>query len=118
MKLQLELNFESKKFDSLEEATIHAFHSTEKPLKHIAAELNLSPCGLSKRLNLTPSDDDPRLSLKNFERYIEFTGDFRPIYYLIEKFLQKDQDRLLQEFQEFKRNIPQLKKLIALAEGK
>lgn len=117
-KIELEFDFESKRFESLEEIVIHAFHTSEKPLKHFAAELGYSPCGLSKRLNQAPSDNEPRLSLRDLEKFMEISRDFRPIYYLVEKFLQKDQDQTMIEFQEFKKRLPELKKLVTLLEGK
>ncbi len=115
MKIQLEFDWD-KKWESLEEVTIHTAHTCGMPLKHLAGELNLSPAGLSKRLTLSPEENDPRFTLKAFERLLEVTGDYRPIHYLIEKFLQKDEERTLAEFREFKRKIPELKKFIALME--
>jgi hypothetical protein len=116
MKIQLNLDFSSKRFENLEEAVIHAIHTSPTSLKHLAGELGHSPAGLSKRLNLTPMDNEPRLSLKDLEKFMEVTGDYRPIHYLIERFLQKDEEKILAEFREFKRKIPELKKFIALME--
>jgi len=47
--------------------------------------LNESPGNLSNQL----SDDSPRhFGVDHFEKYIEKSKDFTPIYFLIEKFLQ------------------------------
>jgi hypothetical protein len=118
MKLQLELTFDSPHFESLDEALIHAIHTSPIALKHLAGELNLLPAGLSKRLNLHPEDNDPRFNLNHFEKYLEVSGDYRPLYYLAEKFLQKDQDRALRDFQAFQKHIPELKQLIAIVENR
>ncbi len=117
MKLQLDFEFD-RKWESLEEVTIHSVHTCGKPLSHLAGELELSPAGLSKRLNLHPDQNDPRFNLNMFEGILERTRDYRPIYYLIEKFLRGDEERTLAEFREFKRKIPELKKLISMLEGK
>lgn len=116
--IQLDLNFESPQFDSLEEAFVHSVHTSSISMKHLAGEMNLLPAGLSKRLNLHPEENDPRFNLRQFEKYLEATGDYRPIYYLVERFLQKDQDRLMREFQEFKKRIPEIKKLMDILERK
>lgn len=114
-KIQLDFEFD-RKWESLEEITIHTVHTCGKPLSHLAGELDLSPAGLSKRLNLHPDQNDPRFNLGTFERILERTKDYRPIFYLVEKFLQKDEEKIMAEFREFRRKIPELKKFIALME--
>ncbi len=115
--IQFEMEFD-KTFESLEEAVINAFYSCGKPLRHIAGDLGYDPAGLSKRLSLASQDNNPRLNLKDLEKFIESTGDTSPILYLVKKFLQKEQDKLLHEFQAFKKHIPEIKKLIAMVEAK
>lgn len=53
-------------------------------LSTCAIELNESPGNLSNQL----SDESARkFGVDEFELYLEKTGDFTPIYYLVEKFL-------------------------------
>lgn len=55
-------------------------------LSTCAIELNESPGNLSNQL----SDDSARkFGVDEFEVYLEKSGDFTPIYYLVEKFLGK-----------------------------
>lgn len=117
MKLQLEFSFE-KRFDSLKEVVVHSVYQSTLSIKALAVSLDHAPSNLSRRLALVKSEDGPCLTVDDFERILEQTGDYTPIYYLIDKFLQKDQDRLLRDFQDFKKHIPEIKKLIARVEGK
>ena len=116
-KIQLELDF-SKKFESLKEAIVHSVYSSNQSLKILATKLDHSPSNLSRRLNLIKADGEPGLTVEDFEAILEETGDYTPIYYLVERFLQKDQDRLTREFEEFKKKIPEFKRFISLIEGK
>lgn len=116
MKFQLEFSFE-KRFDNLKEVIVHSVYQSTFPIKTLAAKLDHAPSNLSRRLSLMKSEDGPGLTVEDFEHILEETKDYTPIYYLIDKFLQKDQDRLLREFEDFKRQIPKFKKLIAMMEG-
>lgn len=56
----------------------------QRGLKRIAIELDMAPSNLSVQL----SDDPSRhFSLDSAEKYMEKTGDYTPIYYLVERFL-------------------------------
>ena len=111
MKIQLEFDFD-RKFESLEEATIDAFYKANKPQKYLAAELGYSPAGLSKRLNQNPAENDPRLNLKDLEKFIEVTGDYSPIYYLVNKFLNVQRESELEAFRELKKRLPEIERLL------
>jgi hypothetical protein len=116
MKIQLEFSFE-KPFDSLKEVIINSVHQSTLSIKALAAALDHAPSNLSRRLALIKSEDGPCLTVDDFERILEQTGDYLPIYYLIDKFLKKDQDQLLRDFQDFKKHISEAKKFIARVEG-
>jgi hypothetical protein len=117
MKMQIEMQFD-RKFSNLKEAIVHSVFKSDTSIKTLACKLDHSPSNLSRRLNLVKVDGEPCLSVEDFEGIMEATGDYTPIYYLLERFVQKDQDRLLKEFDEFKKKIPDLKRFIMLAEGK
>ncbi len=117
MKFQLDLDF-NKKFANLKEAVVNSVYTSNYSIKTLASKLDHSPSNLSRRLNLIKGEGEPGLTVEDFEGILESTGDYSPIYYLIERFLQKDQDRLSREFEDFKKKIPELKKFITLIEGK
>ncbi len=117
MRVQLELDY-GRKFDNLKEAIVHSVYSSTVSLKTLASRLDHSPSNLSRRLNLIKAEGEPGLTVEDFEAILEATGDYSAIYYLVEKFLQKDQDRLMREFDEFKKKIPDLKRFISLMEAK
>jgi hypothetical protein len=115
--MQLDFNFE-RKFSNVKESIVYSVFNSQISIKQLASRLDHSPSNLSRRMNLVKTEGEPCLSVEDFEAILEATGDYAPIYYLIEKFLQKDQDRLMREFEEFKKKIPDLKRFIMLAEGK
>lgn len=67
-------------------------YTHRNPLKTIAADMDMSQSDLSRKLAGNP-DDPRRLSVEDFEKCIVATGDFTPIYYLIEKYLQDETAR-------------------------
>lgn len=92
---QLTLNFEPSlpdRFASLRDFIAHRVQVQGKPAKTIAADMDLSPSTLSRKL--APQDGDTqRLSCDDLERFITATGDTSPIAYLAAKFLQGDDAR-------------------------
>ena len=82
---QLVLDFEpglTERYSSARDVVATGVY--QRGLKRVAIELDMAPSNLSVQL----SDDPSRhFSLDSCERYMERTGDFTPIYYLVEKFL-------------------------------
>ena len=59
--------------------------------KQLAAEMDLSPSELTRKLADNPND--PRnFSIDDLENYMEVTGDHQPIYYLCEKYLRPEDE--------------------------
>lgn len=85
---QLSLVFEpglSARYRSLRDVVAHGVY--ERGLSAVAGKIDMAPSKLSEKL--AGGNDRPRdLGVEEFERYLEKTGDVRPIYYLIERFLQ------------------------------
>lgn len=52
--------------------------------KAIAADMDLSPSHLSKKLS---ANGDNRFTLDDLEKYVQVTGDKEPIRYLVNKYL-------------------------------
>jgi hypothetical protein len=73
--------------------------------KVIAADMDLSPSSLTRKLAQAPGDTQ-RFTLDDLERYIEVTGDKKPILYLVEKHLSPtDDDALLQQIETLKAQL-------------
>ena len=67
-------------------------HQQGKPQKAIAADMDMSPSDLSRKLS--PSGDEHRkFTLDDLERFIQTTNDTKPILYLVAKYLT-DHDRI------------------------
>lgn len=56
----------------------------QRGLSRTAADVGVAPGNLSVQLSGTRSR---HLSVESFERYLEQTGDLRPLHYLIERYL-------------------------------
>lgn len=86
--MQLSLNFEpglSERHRSLKACVRERIYGHARPMKAIAADMDLSESDLSRKLSDNETDRRS-LTLCDFERYISTTGDVTPIFYLIEKF--------------------------------
>lgn len=92
---QMTLNFEPSlpdRFGSLREYIAHRVQVQAKPAKTIAADMDLSPSTLSRKL--APGEhDSQRFNCDDLERYIQSTGDVSAIEYLAAKYMQSDDAR-------------------------
>lgn len=102
MASQLTLNFEpglAERHATALDCVRQGAYSNIKPLKTLAADMDMSLSELSRKLS--DNKDDPRnFTLHDFENYVQKSGDVTPVYYLIEKYLQDEkakQDRALQQ---------------------
>lgn len=90
MPRQYTLDFEpglTERFKTFDEVLAAAVYGSRKGLNAVAGDCDMSPSELTRRLN--PDADDPRpLRTKDGIKIIESTNDMRPVYWLIEKFLQ------------------------------
>jgi len=75
-------------------------------MKSIAADLDLSPSHLTRKLAQSP-DDSCRFTLDDLERFIATTGDTRPILYLVEKYMSDAKER---ELDMLRKRIAQLER--------
>ncbi len=86
---QLNLNFETgltDQFPKFGECITASVYGCDKPLKNIAADLDMAPPTLSRMLN--EADAAISFPLHRLAELIEVTGDLRPIYWLVETFCQ------------------------------
>ncbi len=98
MSRQFTLDFEAgltERFKTWESILAAAVYASRKGLNSVASDLDMSPSELTRRLN--PDSDDARpLRTKDAVGIIRSTEDLRPIYWLIESFLN-DPESLRQE---------------------
>ena len=87
---QMNLTFEpglTARFRSLREATAHTVYASRRGLASVAADLDMSPSELTKRLNADSAEPRP-MRVDDLEAIIQATGDATPIYWLVEKYLR------------------------------
>jgi hypothetical protein len=85
----------TERFKTWESVLAAAVYGSRKGLNAVAAELDMSPSELTRRLN--QDSDDPRpLRTVDAVRIIAATEDKRPVYWLIETFLN-DPETMRQE---------------------
>jgi hypothetical protein len=88
MAAQHTLNFEpglAERWKSLKACMRERVFAHPKPLKTIAADMDLSESELSRKLADNPNDTRDT-TLDDLEAYIKATGDTTPVFYLIEKY--------------------------------
>lgn len=95
-KSQLTLDFEPslpERFGSLRAYLAHRTPLLNKSAKVIAADMDLSPSTLSRKLNPTEGDTQ-RFNLDDLEAYIDSTGEAPAVIeYLAAKFMDSDEAR-------------------------
>lgn len=84
--------------------------------------LDIAPSKLTEKLAGLDSGGKPRgMTLDEFERYLEKTGDITPIYYLIDKYLRDPgvaQQEALAKLAAFADQLPALMAAAGLSKGK
>ena len=118
---QLSLSFEpglTSRYREIEDAINACVISSRLGTDGIAPALNMAPSELSKRLHahMAAKEGDPSnrpLRVSDMVRIIEVTGDYRPIYWLAEKFLRDPEAQRTAAIQQLGMLAPML---LALAE--
>jgi hypothetical protein len=88
--------------------------SSGKPLKTIAADMDMSTSELSRKLSNNP--EDPRnFTLNDLESYIKATGDTTPILYLAQKYCVDTQTKRDQATSALNAMLPQVMALLKAA---
>lgn len=107
---QFALNFEpglAERWRSLKACVRERVYKHIKPLKAIAADMDLSESDLSRKLADHPTD--PRnLTCDDLERYIQATHDTTPIFYLIEKYAVSQDAKRAFAAAEFAKALPEM----------
>lgn len=92
---QMTLSFEpglSERHRSLLGCVRETIYRSQKAIKAVAADMDLSESALSRKLSENP-DDRRAFSVDDLEAAIVATGDATPVHYLIEKFLQNPEQK-------------------------
>lgn len=90
---QFTLDFQAgltERFPRWEDTLVHSVYSSRLGLNGVAAKLDQSPSDLCKRL---AGEETRPLRGKDVLGILEATGDFTPIYWLLEKFLKDPEAR-------------------------
>lgn len=110
------LNFEpglSDRFPSLRAYVAHRATIVRKPLKAQAADMDLAPSTLSRKLH--PGDGDTqRFNLDDLEAWLASTGDAPAVIeYLAAKFLDSDEARRARVLSRVEGLLPELAQLVS-----
>lgn len=113
---QLTLNFEpsiADRFPTLRAYLAHRVAIQVKSQKVIAADMDMSPSMLSRKLN--PSEGDTqRFNLDDLEGYIVSSGDVASVIeYLAAKFMDDDEARKARVLSKVEGMLPELMGLLA-----
>lgn len=92
---QLTLDFEPgllERHPTAMDVIRHVAYAHRKPIKALAADMDMSQSTLSRKLGADP-DDPRRFSVDDLERFVVASGDVTVIQYLAAKYLQSDESR-------------------------
>lgn len=117
---QLTFNFEpslADRWPSLRAYIAHRAALQNKSLKIIAADMDISPSTLTRKLN--PADGDTqRFNLDDLEDYIQSTGDVDSVIeYLAAKYKDSDDARKARTLAKVESMLPELATLLATLKG-
>ena len=113
---QMTLNFEPslpERFPTLRAYVAHRANVVPKSLKVQAADLDMAPSTLSRKLNPSESDTQ-RMNLDDLEAWIVSTGDAPAVIeYLAAKYMDSDKARKARVLQKVEGMLPDLLAAIA-----
>lgn len=115
---QLTLSFEPalpERFPTLRSFVAHRSVMVAKPMKVVAADMDLSPSTLSRKLNPAEGDTQ-RFNLDDLESWLDSTGDAGAVVeYLAAKYLDSDtarQQRLVARAEQVLGSVPELLEIL------
>jgi hypothetical protein len=115
-KPQLTLNFEPalpERFPSLRKYIAFRVQTLPKAAQAIAADMDLSPSTLSRKLNPTDTDTQ-RFNLDDLEGYLASTGDVAAVIeYLAAKYMDSDKARHSRMLAKVEAMLPELSSALA-----
>lgn len=117
---QLTLNFEPslpERWPTLRAYVAHRAQLQQKSLKVIAADMDISPSTLTRKLNPAEGDTQ-RMNLDDLEGYIQSTGDVDSVIeYLAAKYKDTDDARKARTLAKVESMLPELVALLGSLKG-
>lgn len=117
---QLTLNFEASlpdRFPTLRSYIAHRATLQQKSQKVIAADMDVSPSMLSRKLN-PQEGDTQRFNLDDLEGYLASTGDAAAVIeYLAAKYMDSDEARKARTLSRVEALLPELAGMLAALKG-
>lgn len=113
MTAQLALDFQpglTAQFKTLTQVCSAAVYASKGGLGGVAPDLDIAPSDLCRRLT---DDSDRPLTAEHVHGIIASTKDYRPIYWLVEKFLQDPEAKRMHAINQLAQVMPMV---IALVE--
>lgn len=101
-------------FPRFRDVLVNAVYTNRKGLNGVAADLDQSPSDLSKRLSSEHGDPRP-MREDDIIGIIESTKDVRPIYWLVEKFIQSPDAQKTQAIAQLAELMPMIQGLVETA---
>ena len=112
--LQVELQLDPgllDQFPEFRDVVKASVYSCGRPFKSIAADLDMSVSELSRKLSDNPNDP-VHFPLHRLPDLIKATEDLRPIYWLIERFVESTESKRNRAISEMSRLLPQLQAML------
>ncbi len=114
---QVEINFEAGltvQFPQFRDVVKAAVYGCGRPFKAVAADLDMTSSELSRKLGDNPNDP-VHFPLHMLPELIQATGDKRPVYWLVETFLEDEDVRRSRSVAQIGDMLPQLQALLKMA---
>jgi hypothetical protein len=111
---QVEINFEAgltDQFPEFRDVVKASVYSCGRALKSVAADMDMTSSELSRKLADNPSDP-VNFPLHLLPALIRATGDKRPIYWLVETFLEDADTKRARAVTQLADMLPQLQALL------
>lgn len=118
-KSQLTLDFEPgmiERYPTAMHRLRAAVYASMKPMKTIAADMDMSTSTLSRKLSEDP-EDPRRFSLDDLEKYIAATGDTSVVEYLAVRYLESAEAKQSRVVNEAHRLLAELAPMLAAMKG-
>lgn len=118
-KAQYELSFDAglrEQFPNFQHLLQACVAGCGRQHKHVAADLDMTSSELSRKLSDNP-DDKVHFPVERLPDLIRATNDMRPIYWLIEEFLDDADSKRRRAVDELRALLPQLTKLVNSAQS-
>lgn len=114
---QVEINFQAglvEQFPAFRDVVKAAVYGCGKAFKSVAADLDMTSSELSRKLGDNPNDP-VHFPLHLLPDLIRATGDKRPVYWLVESFLEDEDTRRSRALAQMADILPRLHALLSAA---